>query len=514
MAWHHGSGRYSASHILVGVAALSVMTVPLANLPQTPGDIVCSVLKPHPDSRVVRSAVRNEGLLAATAATNAQIVVARCDPGHRFLVDPRPSNPGEAISSSYCRVRHLFEESPIMSNLHPRELSYQRRKQFATLAMIAIGFLAVQGLNPPAHAWTRTLGSETIDLTTGLGSPNQWVSPATGSAGPNESLQGGITITYNASAANLAAIAATGSYTATENLIFLDENTFPRRNTILGYSNFTLSISAPAQPFTFVPPSFVTTLGPRGNTTDFRIDGYNSWTPNNKSSLVTLTKLPVAGAPVGGAAGGPATSTIPVTSYAANLQAEDVPLRGGVAAIYTFSSPDGLDYIINGGNQSGYTLVNSSTDQLVYSGLDDPINPSVTFDPSATFQSLYSNGAAGIGHVLNTGATFAIQASGFTAPLDSYSTTSLPFDLPSDGQTVDLSASSLSPGNDALWLDFKGQSPGSDVGFLIVFVPEPSSMGLLLIGIGAMLTVAINRRRIIAPPKASPFCQMPDDCRD
>ncbi len=354
-------------------------------------------------------------------------------------------------------------------------------KQF----LVALAAMASLGASDKAFAWSRTMGSETINLTTGPGSPYQWTSPATGSAGPNEVLQGGITITYTASKNNLAGLIADGSYTIQENLIYLDENTFPNRNTKIAFSTFKLSVTADPQTFTFVPPSFVTTLAPRGSTTDFRIDGYNGWSPNDKSSLVTLTKLGAAGAPAGGAAGGPAKSSIPNNVYAANIKAEDAPVPYGRSlAIYTFSSPDGIHLTINAFNNSGYSLVNSSTSQLAYNGLDDPVIPSVTFDPSATFTSLDPNGTPGIAEVSGLGSTFAIQAFGMSVPLAAYFTTTLPYALPSDGLSTDISASSLSAGSRALWLDFDGQTPGSEVGFLIVgqAVPELSTWAMMLLG--------------------------------
>jgi hypothetical protein len=362
-----------------------------------------------------------------------------------------------------------------------------RWKNHLVTAMTAAAGLAAS--DGSAYAWSRTMGTEKIVQTAGPSSPYKWTSPATGTAGPNEPLQGAIDITYTAGRNDQIGIDAVGSYTIQENLIYLDENTFPRTNTKIAFSTFPLSITAATQTFTFVPPSFVTTLAPRGATTDFRIDAYNGWSSNDKSGLVTLTKLKAAGAPTGGAAGALPTSSIPNNTYAANIKAEDAPVPfGRTVAIYTFDSPNGTQVNINGFNNSGYSLVNASTNQLVYNGLDNPLVPSVSFDPSASFTSLDPDGTPGIAQVTGLDPTFAIQAFGRSVALASFFTTALPFTLPSDGGSVDISASSLSAGSRALWLDFAGQTPGSEVGFLIVgqAVPEPSTWVMLLLGFAGL----------------------------
>lgn len=65
------------------------LTVLLADLPRMLEDMVSSVLRPHCDIRVVRGAAADGDLIAAAAASGAQVVVVtRRDPGNLAEVDP------------------------------------------------------------------------------------------------------------------------------------------------------------------------------------------------------------------------------------------------------------------------------------------------------------------------------------------------------------------------------------------------------------------------------------------
>jgi hypothetical protein len=68
---------------------LSVTTVLLVDLPRMLEEMICSVLKPHSDIRVICGAAANGGLVAAAAAAGAQVVVVtRRDPANLAEVDP------------------------------------------------------------------------------------------------------------------------------------------------------------------------------------------------------------------------------------------------------------------------------------------------------------------------------------------------------------------------------------------------------------------------------------------
>jgi hypothetical protein len=69
---------------------LAPTTVLLADLPRMLEDMVSSVLKAHPDIRVVRGQARDRDLISAAAASGAHVVVVtRRDPANLDAVDPR-----------------------------------------------------------------------------------------------------------------------------------------------------------------------------------------------------------------------------------------------------------------------------------------------------------------------------------------------------------------------------------------------------------------------------------------
>lgn len=147
------------------------------------------------------------------------------------------------------------------------------------------------------------------------------------------------------------------------------------------------------------------------------------------------------------------------------VQALPLPGGGGTYTVYTVNSTDGATFQITGGNATGFSLLHASSDQ-VDSEFDEAKLAATT-----TFDTVFADGSNQVGAWTGTE---LIGALSHEAWVQSYTYTALPDVLPGNGQTINLSASSVEEGDRALWINLPTDSENT-IGFLLVRNTPPTT---------------------------------------
>ena len=174
--------------------------------------------------------------------------------------------------------------------------------------------------------------------------------------------------------------------------------------------------------------------------------------------------------PTGGVARAVRTGTAGITfgtTLAMNLDLPGGP--GENYAVYSFTSADGETLEFHGFNDTGYSLLNASDDDLVFDEFEGE------FTTGTTFETVFADETNSVGQWYGSESIIGALSSQIVVSGYNY-TASLPV-LPRDGETISYRPSdfdqTFGDGEDALWLMLPGEE--ETIGFLIVRKTPPEA---------------------------------------